>query len=341
MIGRPVTDATERAAPPRASPSSLDEHDAGEVDALLEGARRRDGVLADHRVDDEQHLVGVDGLADVGGLLHQLGVDAEAAGGVDDDGVVLLALGLLDAVLGDLDRVADAVAGLGREHRHAGLLADDLQLRDGVGALEVGRDEQRGVAVFHQPLGELAGERRLTGALQAGEHDDGRRLLGELEPALLAAEDRDQLVVDDLHDLLGRVERLVDLVAEGALAHLAGEVLDDLEGDVGVEQGAADLADGSVDVRGGELALAAQVAEGRGEAIREGSEGGHGDASLTSDGAPYRKASAASTMTTRPGSSDRTSATTETPRYARRRMPIRAKTIATMSRPAPMKNRAM
>ena len=116
----------------------LGEHDAGEVDALLEGARGGDRVLADHRVDDEQHLVGVDGLADVGGLLHQLGVDAEAAGGVDDDGVVLLALGLFDAVAGDLDRVADAVARLGREDGHAGLLADDLQLRDRVRALEVG-----------------------------------------------------------------------------------------------------------------------------------------------------------------------------------------------------------
>ena len=41
------------------------------------------------------------------------------------------------------------------------------------------------------------------------------------EAALLAAEDRDELLVDDLHDLLGRVQRLVDLVAERALAHLA------------------------------------------------------------------------------------------------------------------------
>ena len=87
---------------------------------------------------------------------------------------------------------------------------------------------------------------------------------------------RDELLVDDLHDLLGRVERLVDLVAQRALAHLAGELLDDLERDVGVEQGAADLADGAVDIRRGELALGAEVAEGRGEAIREGAECCHG-----------------------------------------------------------------
>ena len=113
------------------------------------------------------------------------------------------------------------------------------------------------MAVFDEPLGELARERRLTGTLQAGEHDDGRRLLRELEPALLRRRGcAIELLVDDLHDLLGGVERLVDLVAEGALAHLAGEVLDDLERDVGVEQGAADLADGAVDIRRRELALA-------------------------------------------------------------------------------------
>ena len=62
---------------------------------------------------------------------------------------------------------------------------------------------------------------------------------------------RDELLVDDLHDLLRRVQRLVDLVAERALAHLGGELLDDLERDVGVEQGATDLAHGAVDIGAG------------------------------------------------------------------------------------------
>ena len=122
--------------------------------------------------------------------------------------------------------------------------------------------------VLLEQLRELAREGRLSGALQAREHDDGRRVLGELQSALLAAEDRDELLVDDLHDLLGRVERLVDLVAEGALAHLRGEVLDDRQRDVGVEQGATDLAHRAVDVRGRELALGAEVAEGLGRADR-------------------------------------------------------------------------
>ena len=134
--------------------------------------------------------------------------------------------------------------------------------------------------VLLEQLRELAGEGRLAGALEAREHDDRRRVLGELQPALLAAEDRDELLVDDLHDLLRGIEGLADLVAERALAHLRRELLDDGEGDVGVEQGATDLADGSVDVRGRELALGAEVAEGLGETIGEGAEGCHGPPSL-------------------------------------------------------------
>ena len=60
---------------------------------------------------------------------------------------------MLDRVAGDLHRVADAVAGLGRVDRDAGALADDLQLVDRVGALQVGGDQQRRVALLAQPAG--------------------------------------------------------------------------------------------------------------------------------------------------------------------------------------------
>ena len=196
----------------------LGEHDAVVADAVEEGLRGDDGVLADHRVDDEEHLVGRDGVADVGGLLHQLGVDAEAAGGVDDDDVVQRALGLLDrGRRATRDRVADAVAGLGGEDRYADPLAVDLELVDGVGALQVAGDQQRGLALLLEPQRELGGQRRLAGALEAGEHDDGRAGLGVAQPAGLAAEDRDELLVDDLDDLLGRVQRAADLLAAGPL----------------------------------------------------------------------------------------------------------------------------
>ena len=117
MTGLPVTVRDRQRRTTAGVAVELGEHDAVVPDAVEERLGGGDGVLADHRVDDEQHLVGLHGVADVGGLLHQLGVDAEAAGGVDDDDVVQLAPGLLDRGPGDRDRVADAVAGLGREDR--------------------------------------------------------------------------------------------------------------------------------------------------------------------------------------------------------------------------------
>ncbi len=248
----------------------LGEDDAVVADAVEERLGGVDRVLADHRVDDEEDLVGVDGVADVRGLLHHLGVDAEAAGGVDDHDVVQRALGLGHAGAGDRDRVADAVARLGGEHLDADPLAVDLELVDGVGALEVGGHEQRAAALLLEPQRQLGGQRRLAGALEAGEHQHGRRGLREAQPAGLAAEDRDELLVDDLDDLLGRVQRPADLLAAGPGLDRVDERLDHRQRDVGLEQGDADLAGGRVDVGLREPSLAAEVLERRGETVGEG-----------------------------------------------------------------------
>ena len=56
------------------------------------------------------------------------------------------------------------------------------------------------------------------------------------------AEDVDQLVVDDLDDLLAGLDPVEHVGADRLLADVGHEVLDDLEVDVGLEQGEADLA---------------------------------------------------------------------------------------------------
>ena len=96
MTGRPVTVRDRQRGATAGVAVELGEDDAVEADAVEERLRGGDRVLADHRVDDEEDLVGVDGVADVGGLLHQLVVDAEPAGGVDDDDVVELQPGVRD-----------------------------------------------------------------------------------------------------------------------------------------------------------------------------------------------------------------------------------------------------
>ncbi len=88
------------------------------------------------------------------------------------------------------------------------------------------------------------------------------------------AHERDELLVDDLHDLLGRREALHDLGAQGALLHVAHELAHDLEVDVGFEQRQADLAHGLVDVGLAQLAVTAQLAEDALQALGEGIEHG-------------------------------------------------------------------
>ena len=210
----------------------LGQHDAGEADALAERLGGGDRVLADHRVEDEQHLVGIDGVADRGGLAHQLVVDAEPARGVDDDDVVVLGLGLGEAGRGDGDGVAGRRRASGpRSTRRDAARTPATPARSPTicswltapGRCRSQATSSGVLPLPAKPFGELAGERRLTGALQAGQHDHRRRGLGERQLAGLAAEDADEFLVDDLDDLLGRVQRAGDLRALGAFLDAGDE----------------------------------------------------------------------------------------------------------------------
>jgi hypothetical protein len=75
----------------------LGEDHAVELEGRVERLGDGDGVLAGHRVDDEERVVGLDLGGDLADLLHQLRVDGQAAGGVDDDHVPPEAPGLGDA----------------------------------------------------------------------------------------------------------------------------------------------------------------------------------------------------------------------------------------------------
>ena len=90
-IGLPVTAFTDSAAPPRASPSSLVITTPSKLRGRGELLGDVDGVLAGHRVDDEQHAVRLDvAFLIVAELVHQLLVDVQAAARVDDQHVLAL-----------------------------------------------------------------------------------------------------------------------------------------------------------------------------------------------------------------------------------------------------------
>ena len=150
----------------------LGEDDAVERERLVERLGRGDRVLAGHGVDDEERVVRVDRLGDAADLVHQLVVDGQAAGGVDDDDVAT------DACGPRRRPCAHASTGIGRlaEDRHVDLAAEGAQLLDGGGALEVGADQQRVAALLLEPAGQLGRVGGLARALEAGHQHDGRRL---------------------------------------------------------------------------------------------------------------------------------------------------------------------
>ena len=140
-------------------------------------------------------------------------------------------------------------------------VAERLELVGGGGPVRVRGDEQRLAAQLDDVLRELGGGRRLARALEADERDDGRAA-DEAERPVARRQERGELLVDDLHDLLAGGQALEDLGADRTLAHAGDEVLDDLEVDVGLEQGEADLAHRGVDVGLGHAAATGQPGKG-------------------------------------------------------------------------------
>ena len=151
-------------------------------------------------------------------LGHQLFVDVQAAGGVDDERVAAHDDGFAAGFLGQAldERGAGGLALLvAFVEARLDLLGDDFELLARGGAVDVDRDEHGAVTALFEPGGELAGGGGFAGALQAGHENDGGRLGGEFEARRVFAEEGDQLVADDLDDLLGGRERGEDFSADG------------------------------------------------------------------------------------------------------------------------------
>ena len=224
----------------------------------MEGRGHVHRVLARHGVHHQQDLVRRDGLADVGDLVHQLFVQLLAAGGIHDQVVVAVGLGVVQGLLGYFHRGDLVPQG---EHGHADLFAQDLQLFDGGRAVDVAGGQQRPFMLVLEVEGDLSGRGGLAAALQAGHEDDRRRLGGDVQFRLAAAHEGGELLVDDLHHLLAGGEALQHFAADGPLLDLGAEILGHLVVDVRFQQGHADLAHGGVDVGLRQGAAVPQLAE--------------------------------------------------------------------------------
>ena len=157
------------------------QHDAGDADLLVEGAREVDRVLAGQRVGHQQRLVRPHPVAHRRELAHQLLVDVQPAGGIQDHHVEPLARCGLERARGDRER---RLARHDRQALDARLARQHRELLLRRRALHVERGEQRLLPLAGpEAQRELGAGRGLARALQPDHQHHPRRRAGEREIA--------------------------------------------------------------------------------------------------------------------------------------------------------------
>ena len=218
-----------------------------------------DRVLTGEAVGDEQHFVRLGDAGDRGRLGHQLFVDRRAAGGIEDEDVVAGLARRRQRALGDVLR---ALARDDRQNVYADGFAERGQLLHRRRAARVERGHQHALLLgLGQTQRDFGGGGGFARALKAGHHDDVRRLAIDAQRLgrAVAAERIDQHIIDDLDDLLARLHRLDDVLANRLNADFGDEILDHRQGDVGLQQRHADFAQRRIDIALAERAAPSEL----------------------------------------------------------------------------------
>ena len=170
-------------------------------------------------------------------LVHQLIVDVQAAGGVDDEHVTAGIDGFAARFLRQsLDGRGIGFADFALVNVGLDRLGDNFQLLTRGGTVNVNRNQQRAMAAILQPVRQLARGSGLTGTLQAGHQHHRRWLRGKLDLGGVVAQHLDQFIAQNLDDLFGGGKRGRNLLSDGLLLDVVDQLLDDLEVDVGLKQ---------------------------------------------------------------------------------------------------------
>jgi hypothetical protein len=172
-------------------------------------------------------------------FVEQLLVDLESPGRIDDEGAVALAPRQFEGPARQADDVA--LAGLG-VYGHAEALAQRLQLLDRGRAIDVRGHQSDAAALPLQSPRQLGRGGRFPGAVQPHEQDDRRWDRRDGQPLVPTAQQLDQLVVQQLHQLLTRGNRGQPRHAQRPLLQPAGQLAHHVEVDVRLQEDAPDLA---------------------------------------------------------------------------------------------------
>ena len=135
-------------------------------------------------------------------LFHQLLIDVQPPGSIQDQDVVAVVSGLHHRPAGDLHRIPCPISNTGTPACSPTILSCSMA----AGAVDITGGQQRPLAAGLEIPGQLAQWVVLPAPEGPAHHDDGRILRGEVDAGVGRAHQLGELVVDDLDDLLGRSE---------------------------------------------------------------------------------------------------------------------------------------
>ena len=173
----------------------LGQDDAGQGQRVFESFGGVDRILTLHGVDNKQGLDRVEHGVQLFNLGHQGFVDGQAAGGVDQQHIKIVAFGVVKSGACNVDGFLLRCAG---KPFSASLGGDSFELLNGGGAVNVARDGQHFfLALFNQVLGQFGGGGGFACALQASHQNHGGGLGCEVDVAHTFAHGGGELFADD------------------------------------------------------------------------------------------------------------------------------------------------
>ena len=223
------------------------------------------GLLPSGGIADDENFLRLEKIAELLEFLNEWFVEFLAACGVEDLHIAACRGAPVESLLGDLEHIG--LAFFGAENRDIDLAAEDGELVDGGGAMEVARDEKWRAALGFQQAGQLSRGGGFSCAVEANDEDASG--LVEVQLGGVASKECAEFLVKNFYDLLAGRHAAENGFAEGLLLDLGYEILRDLEVDIGIEQRESNLAEGVRDIRFADLALAAEVFENILKFIRE------------------------------------------------------------------------
>src|SRR5713101_743802 len=234
------------------------ENDAGESEALVKFSGGAYRVLSDHGVSDKENFAGLQFFFQIAEFVHQVVVNVQAAGGVHDNDITGGKFRFLDGAANNFQWLVGSGA---RPETYADGFCNLRELFPRGGTVDVCGNDDRTVAMLRQPSCKFASGGRFAGALQADNHPHGWWARGK-ERLGVFAEQRSELIANQLDDLLVGRELQHDFAAERFAANAGEKFVDDRESDVAFEHGFADFGECGIEVLFGEFALATEILEG-------------------------------------------------------------------------------